>query len=96
MQTENNPWILIRLIMTLLCILLLWSIISFPARMPGWTLAPRRLLLAAGIGIAIVTFTGLILRDLPKISGLITTGKIVSPLPVTIKHRKMGFLFIPS
>ena len=69
MQSDSNPWILIRLIMTLVCILLLWSIISFPARMPGWALGPGAYLLAAGCGIALFTFTGLILRDLPKIPG---------------------------
>ncbi len=69
MQSDSNPWILIRLIMALVCIFLLWGIFSFPARMPGWTLRPGACLLATGCGIALVTFTRLILRDLPKIPG---------------------------
>ena len=39
MPSENNPWILIRLIMTLVCIFLLWDIFSYPSRFPG--LDPR-------------------------------------------------------
>ena len=66
MQSESNPWILIRLIMALVCISLLWMIFSFPGRVPGGVLGPGAYLLAAGCGIALVTFTGLVVRDLSR------------------------------
>jgi len=91
MQTENNPWILIRLIMTLVCIFLLWVIFSFPTRFPGWTLGPGAYLLAVGCGIALVTFTGLILRDLPKIPGYITIGKRISPFSIGAPRQESTF-----
>ena len=50
MQSDSNPWILIRLIMTLVCIFLLWVIFSFPSRFPGCTLAPGVYLLQQGVG----------------------------------------------
>ncbi|HPQ45663.1 MAG: hypothetical protein PHH09_04225 [Methanoregulaceae archaeon] len=64
MQSESNPWILIRLIMALVCITLLWMIFSVPARVPGWVPSPGAYLLAAGCWIALLTFAGLVIRDL--------------------------------
>ena len=64
MQSESNPWILIRLIMALVCIALLWMIFSVPARMPGGVLGPGAYLLAAGCVVGLVTFAGMVIRDL--------------------------------
>jgi hypothetical protein len=69
MQDENNPWILIRLIMALVCIYLLWDTFSFPSRSPGSGLGPGAYLVAVGAGISLVAFAILIIRDLPKSSG---------------------------
>jgi len=60
---------LIQLIMALVCIALLWIIFSYPARFPGEALGPGAYLLAAGCGIGLVTFAGLVIRDLPKSQG---------------------------
>lgn len=82
MQTDITPWILIQLIMVLACIGLFGSIISYPPQIHGRTLTHDTYLPEAGIGIALVTFTGFVLRDLLKTLRLITTAKNLLAPPV--------------
>jgi len=65
--------------------------VKLSIRKSSLTLAPSAYLFAAGCGIALVTFTGLILRDLPKIPGWIIIGKILSPLPIGAPQTEETF-----